>query len=214
MDLEDELGVALDRLAVDGLVAFPSETVWGLGARAISPDAVAKLRAWKGRSEARPISLLVDGFAALEGCGFAPSPLARTLMEQFWPGPVTFVLLPEEGGFAAGIAREDGAVGLRCSAHPAAASLARGARERGLGPITATSLNPSGSPAARTRDEAQALADLCEGKGDLLCFAPGGCDAGGEAPSSVIDLTGPEPRILRPGPRDREILAAAGRAAE
>jgi len=218
---EDDLEAALARLRADGLVAFPTETVWGLGARAHSEAAVAKLRAWKGRCEAQPISLLVDECESLEELGFSLSPVARVLMGRFWPGPATFVLPCEggrgyagpfdEGRFAAGIARKDGAVGLRCSAHAAAASLARGARERGLGPITATSLNRSGSAAARTRDEAWGL---CTGAGEVFCFAPEGCDAAGAAPSSVVDLTGPEPQILREGPLDLEILAAAREASE
>jgi L-threonylcarbamoyladenylate synthase len=218
---DDELEAALDRLSADALVAFPTETVWGLGARALSQAAMENLLAWKGRSEDRPISLLVSDGTGLEEYGFAPSPLALRLMARFWPGPVTFVL-PHESGpagagafgarrFAAGIAGEDGAVGLRCSTHPAAAALARGARERGLGPVTATSLNRSGHPPARSRDEARAL---CAADGEVFVFAPGGRDAGGEAPSSVIDLTGGEPRILRAGPHDREILAAARETAE
>jgi L-threonylcarbamoyladenylate synthase len=235
---ENELDTALARLSADGLVAFPTETVWGLAARASSEAAVAKLRAWKGRCEAQPISLLVDASEGLEEYGFSMSPLARALMGRFWPGPATFVLpcesRREHAGtssalrFAAGIAREDGAVGLRCSTHPAAAALARGARERGLGPITATSFNRSGKLPARTRDEAGSLCadtgedtpdplagvgedtpDLLAGLNEVFRFAPEGCDATGAAPSSVVDLTGGEPRILRPGPLDREILAAA-----
>ena len=93
---------------------------------------------------------------------------------------------------AAGVAGPTGAVGLRCSPHPAAAALARLARGREVGPLTATSLNRSGEADCYTRADAERLVagaiPLVEGP-----------DAGGEPPSSVVDATGREPRVLREG---------------
>jgi L-threonylcarbamoyladenylate synthase len=183
---------AVERLRREGLVAYPTETVWGLGACARSEPAVRRLREWKGRAGDQPLSLLVADLPDLARMGLELAPRARALAERFWPGPLTLVV-PGTGRLAAGVARADGAVGLRCSAHPVAAALARAAAEAGLGPITSTSLNRSGEPPARTRAEAQAL---CAG-GDPWLLGVG--ESGGGEPSTVVDLTGAEPRVLRRG---------------
>ncbi len=193
---------AAQHLAEDGLVAYPTETVWGLAACATSEPAVAALRRWKGRAESAPISVLVDSLDALDAWGVRWTPLAKTLAQSFWPGPLTLVL-PSREKFASGVAREDGAVGVRCSSHPVAASLVKAARERGLGPLTSTSLNRTGSPPARTREEA---ASLCGHESlDPILLEEG--DAGGEEPSTVVDLTA-DPRVLRWGAVEREHLAS------
>jgi L-threonylcarbamoyladenylate synthase len=119
------------------------------------------------------------------------SPAARVLAERFWPGPLTLVVECGEV-FAPGVAAGDGSIGVRCSPHPVASALASGARTRGLGPVTATSLNRGGDPAARDRAEA---ARIC---GDEIPMLAG--EAGGGAPSSVVDVRGSEPRLLREGP--------------
>jgi tRNA A37 threonylcarbamoyladenosine synthetase subunit TsaC/SUA5/YrdC len=95
------------------------------------------------------------------------------------------------------VARQDGAIGFRCSTHPLAAALARRVAREGIGPLTATSLNRSGEAPARTRSEA---ARHCDGRlgSPILVDAPD-LEAGGGAPSSVLDLTGSEPRMLREG---------------
>ena len=147
---------AVDVLAAEGCVAFPSETIWGLAASAGSPAAVAALGAWKGRADGQPISVLVSGESALRGYGFELGSLALSLMEHFWPGPLTLVLACRSA-FAPGIAREDGSVGVRCSSHPVAAELVAAAEASGLGPLTATSCNRSGAPPARTESEARTL---------------------------------------------------------
>jgi tRNA threonylcarbamoyl adenosine modification protein (Sua5/YciO/YrdC/YwlC family) len=188
------LDAALDWLVGDGLLAYPTETVWGLGAAAASERAVERLRAWKGRGDAAPIAVLVPDLGALEALGAELSDAARTLAAAFWPGPLTLVLrCPAR--FAPGIAGREGAVGFRCSSHPAARALARAAFARGLGALTATSLNRSGETPARTRGEAAAL---CREDGPRL-LAGSWPDAEGGAPSSVIDLSGAAPRLLREG---------------
>ncbi len=199
----ESMARALGRLRADGLVAFPTETVWGLAARADSEAAVRRLRLWKGREENRPIALLVAAPEALSALGFVSPPTARTLIEAFWPGPLTLVLSCERS-FARGIARGDGAVGLRCSSHPGAAALARAAADAGLGPLTATSLNRSGGSAARTRQEAEAL--CTQGVDPPYLLACPDHDAYDGPPSTVVDLTGREPEVLRWGAIGRGVL--------
>ncbi|MDJ0869525.1 MAG: L-threonylcarbamoyladenylate synthase [Myxococcota bacterium] len=187
-----------------GLLAFPTETVWGLGADARSDAALARLAAWKGRASDQPIAILVEGPDALGPLGIELPPAAARLARRHWPGPLTLVL-PSRGRFAPGVARADGAVGVRCSSHPVAAALARACAAAGVGPLTATSLNRSGEPPARSRREAAAL---CEDVPDAprLADTPGP-DASGGAPSSVVDCCGADLAVLRYGALGPEDLA-------
>lgn len=211
------LAAALARLRAGGLVAFPTETVWGLGADAGSAAAMERLRRWKGRDAGQPVAVLVPDRAALAALGIALPAAAERLAAAFWPGPLTLVVPAPRSRFAPGVARADGAVGLRCSPHPAAAALAAAWLGAGAGPLTATSLNRHGAPPARTRAEAAAL---CAGSDAILCLdagpdagaaahdpagaapgrvADGARDPGAAAPSSVVDCSGPRPRLLRAG---------------
>ena len=192
---------ALEHVAGGGLVAFPTETSWGLGADATSETALARLRAWKGRDAAKPISILVAGRADLARLGARLSPAAARLARAFWPGPLTLVVRCE-AKLADGVAGPGGAVGLRCSPHPVAAALASLAAARGVGPLTATSLNRAAARACRTRAEA---ADCAGAEIPLVA----GEDAGGGPPSSVVDATGVEPVVLREGAVSRAAIAAA-----
>jgi L-threonylcarbamoyladenylate synthase len=201
----DALDGAVEQLRGGGLVAFPTETVWGLGADARSEAALAGLRRFKGRAADAPISILVAGVDALDALGFEPPPAARALVRRFWPGPLTLVL-PCKGGFAQGVARADGAVGVRCSSHPAAAALARRLAEAGVGPLTATSLNRSGAPAARNRDEARRI---CGDAHDAPRLLDTGDEAGGEPESTVLDCCGARPEVLRWGAIDERRLTRA-----
>ncbi|MCZ6463548.1 MAG: L-threonylcarbamoyladenylate synthase [Proteobacteria bacterium] len=201
----DPLADAVAELRAGGLVAYPTETVWGLAAVADSAAAVARLRAWKGRAEDQPLPVLLAGPDSLTSCGVRVSPAARTLMAAFWPGPLTLVL-PASGRFAPGVARADGAVGLRCSSHPLAAALATAVEASGLGPVTATSFNRSGDSPARRRSDALRLVGT-SGSGPRV--VPCEVDARGEAPSTVVDLTGARPRILRAGAVTADAIEAA-----
>ena len=198
-----ELVAAVERLRAQQLVAFPTETVWGLGADAREPEALRALQRWKGRAPDQAISVLVPSqarAAAVTGC---PLPAAaEALAEAFWPGPVTLIV-PARTHFAPGVLGEGGALGLRCSPHPVAAALVAAADEAGLGPLTATSLNRSGEPAAATLAEARAL---CSGGGAAALVADPVVDASGAAPSSVVDCSGPRPRLLREGAVARDRL--------
>ena len=214
-----ELEHAIAVLAGGGLVAFPTETVWGLAADALQPSALDRLRRFKGRDPAEPISLLVaePAAAAALGCGIDAN--ARALIDAFWPGPITLVLPGPAPGSrdaaqrVAGLANPDGSLGFRCSAHPVAAALPRAAAAARVGPLTATSCNRSGAPAAETRAAAR---EVCAGEGAPLLLETGD-DAHGGLASTVVALGASAARILRAGAIDeqaiRRVLAdVAGRA--
>ena len=188
---------ALGILAEDGLVAFPTETVWGLAARAQSRAAIDRLRAFKGREAGKALSILVDSPERAADLASEWSDSARQLAETFWPGPLTLVVKCGER-FAPGVVAADGSIGLRCSTHPVAALLAERALEGGLGPVTATSLNRGGEPPARNRTEA---GDVC---GDEIPMIAG--EAGGGAASTVVDATSARVRVLRDGAIPRAAL--------
>jgi L-threonylcarbamoyladenylate synthase len=194
--MPDPIGEAVGWLREGGLLAYPTETVWGLGAVADCATGMARLRAWKGRGVGDPVAVLVERFVDLPALGFEVSAAARRLADAFWPGPLTLVL-PCRRRFADDIARPDGAVGVRCSAHPLAAALARRLRREDVAPITATSLNPTGAPPARTREEAREMCRAQPGAPHMIEVE--GAEAGGDAASSVVDLTGESARVLRWG---------------
>lgn len=203
MTLPDPLGEAARWVARAGLLAYPTETLWALGADASSGEAVARLRRWKQRDADAPVSLLVADAADAEAQGFELGEVARRLAGAFWPGPLTLVV-PGAPGFAPGVARRDGAVGLRCSSHPLAGTLARRVAREGCGPITATSLNRSGAAPAATR--AAAAACCGDGPDEPRLLRVEGAEAGGEAVSTVIDATCEPPRVLRWGGIDAGML--------
>ncbi len=204
------LALAVDWLASGKIVAYPTETVWGLAVDSCSEAALQALRRWKGRREEQPISILVPDVASLEALGFELSLAASALAQKFWPGPLTLVLPCRAAlarRFARGIARDDGAVGVRCSSHPEARALARAALNAGLGPITTTSLNRSGNPSLQTLAEVRELCAREPDGAELFVLAPdASCDAEcsealrtGGAPSTVLDLAAPNLEILRSG---------------
>jgi L-threonylcarbamoyladenylate synthase len=194
--MHDPVGDAVDWVREGGLLAFPTETVWGLGVDSRSEGALRRLQHWKGRDASAPISILIADADCLDPLGFEPSDAAWHLIKNFWPGPLTLVLSCR-GSFAPGVSRPDGAVGVRCSSHPVGAMLARRLQVEGVGPVTATSLNRSGAPAARTLADAQAACDSEPESPRLLAIE--GAESGSDFESTVIDVTGADPRVLRWG---------------
>ena len=194
LDLRGEPGADLTavvrHLEADGLVAYPTETVYGVGG-IISRPAVQRLRALKSREADKPFILLVDSFQAVEGLRWTPA--ARELAEVFWPGSLTLVLEDPVGIFP-GWLRDPlrGAVGVRVSPHPLVARLL----EALGGPLTSTSLNAPGEhPATSGAEAVEVLGRL--GGGDVLVLDVGTLPRSG--PSTVVDCTGDEPRVLREG---------------
>ena len=187
------------------LVAFPTETVYGLGADAGNDAAVAKIFAAKGRPSDHPLIVHVDDLE--QGLGgvahFArdvPS-FAHTLMQRFWPGPLTLIL-PRQAAVGAAAAGGQNSIGLRCPAHPVAQALLQACAARGVFGLAAPSANKFGrvSPttAAHVRSEF----------GDALRILDGGpCAVGIE--SAIVDCTRSMPVVLRPGVITRSELESA-----
>jgi L-threonylcarbamoyladenylate synthase len=204
--MPDPIGDAVKRVQEGSLIAYPTETVWGIGADATSDAAIERLRRWKGRGDDAPISILVAGMAGmadLEALGFEVGEPAQKLAGAFWPGPLTLVI-PCRRAFARGIAREDGAVGVRCSAHPLASAFARRCEAKGVGPLTATSLNRTGASPALTRAEALALVGRDPDGPRLIEIDT--AEAGGDTETTVLDVSGPRPQVLRWGALGAEDL--------
>lgn len=178
-----------------GLVVIPTETVYGIAADALNPEAVLRLRAAKQRAETKPLPVMVSGLADAGAFARHVPPLAHTLMVRFWPGPLTIVL---EAGDTVPDAVHSGSgkVGLRAPDHTVAQGVLR---EAGC-PLVLTSANLSGEPPARTAEDAER--ELV-GRVDLILDA-GTCPLG-EA-STVLDLTISPPAILREGALPRELL--------
>ena len=178
---------ALAVLASGGLVAFPTDTVYGVAARLKDPAGIKRLYTVKERERDKAIPVLIGQMADLEQLTWHAPRLAWQLAERFWPGPLTLVV-PRSPALPDELAAEP-TVGVRMPNHPVALALLRRS-----GPLAVTSANLSG--AANTRTAAEALAQL-EGRIELILdggLAPGG------APSTVVDCTSGEIRILRPGP--------------
>ena len=179
---------AAELLAQGGLVAFPTETVYGLGANGLDPGAVAAIFAAKGRPQDNPLILHIPEAGWLERyCQNVPES-AHVLAKRFWPGPLTMILerkpiVPDV--VTAGL----DTVGMRCPGHP----VARMVIELCKLPIAAPSANTSGRPSPTT---AQAVWEDMVGKIDAVVDG-GPCAVGVE--STIIDLTATPPRLLRPG---------------
>jgi L-threonylcarbamoyladenylate synthase len=170
-----------------GVVAFPTETFYGLGVAALDAAAVRRLFALKGRPESRPVLVLVDDPARIERIALLTT-AARELIARHWPGALTLVLaarpvVPTE------LTAGTGTIGVRQSGHPVARALAAAVG----GPITAPSANRTGDTPPTTAGEVLRVFD---GAIDLVLDAgptPGGL------PSTVLDVTVDPPRVLREG---------------
>jgi L-threonylcarbamoyladenylate synthase len=170
-----------------GVVAYPTETFYGLGALARDPAALARLASVKGRPEGKPLPI-VAADAAMAAEVAVIEGLARVLAERFWPGPLTLVL-PARAGLGAPITAGTGTVGVRVPGSEVARALCRAAG----GPIVSTSANPAGAPPPAS---AGALDPA------LVARIDGVLDAGptpGGAPSTVVSVEGERLTLLRDG---------------
>jgi L-threonylcarbamoyladenylate synthase len=180
------------------LVAFPTETVYGLGADATNGLAVARIFKAKGRPTFNPLIVHVAGIEAAEAIAALP-PIGKTLATAFWPGPLTLVLARRAGStvsdlVSAGLAT----VAVRAPDHPLARALLAAARV----PVAAPSANRSGHVSATRADHV--LADL----GDRIDFVMDGGPTAYGIESTVVDLAGDEIAILRPGAITTDQIAA------
>ncbi len=187
-----EIDEAARILAAGGLVAFPTETVYGLGADATSVTAVARIFAAKGRPADHPLIVHVGRRDDLDRFGADVAPEAAKLVDAFWPGPLTVIVGrgPEIAPEATG-GRDT--VGLRMPDHPVALDLLAAFAAIGSGAVAAPSANRFGEVSPTTADHV--AADLGADVDVILDGGP--CRVGVE--STIVELTGPEPLLLRPG---------------
>jgi L-threonylcarbamoyladenylate synthase len=184
-------------LASGGLVAFPTETVYGLGADGLNPEAVARIYAAKGRPATNPVILHVDSIASARALVSQWPDTAQLLTERFWPGPLTLILPASEQVPA--IVRAGGpTVALRCPAHRVAQALIKAVGR----PLAAPSANRSQHLSPTLAEHvASSLGEAVD-----LILDGGPTEAGLE--STILDLSVARPRILRPGPVAPAELAA------
>jgi len=197
------------------LVAFPTETVYGLGADADNVEAVGAIFAAKGRPSEHPVIVHVRNIAAAQAWAGAFAPQARALAESFWPGPLTLVVSRAPRAHDA-VTGGQSSVGLRCPSHPwARALLDELCRQTGdlARAIAAPSANRFGRISPTRAEHVRAdLGEKPDGAVDLIVDG-GPCTLGIE--SAIVDCTGPVPRLLRPGSIERDrIETALGRPLE
>jgi L-threonylcarbamoyladenylate synthase len=192
---EDCLSEAVAVLKGGGLVVYPSDTVYGLGAAVSDSRAVARLFVVKARSSQKAVSLLLaDAHDMAPLCAELPA-VARRLAERFWPGPLTLVLRPSPEFRSEALGGGD-TLALRVPGHPFLREMIRRLGE----PITGTSANRSGRPSCRTAREAEReLGDAVD-----LIVDGGPSRAGPE--STVVDITEALPKILREGAIERAAI--------
>ena len=189
---------AAEHLAAGQLVAFATETVYGLGARADDEAAVARIFAAKGRPADHPLIVHVADVDAVKHFATEPSAAARRLMAAFWPGPLTLIL-PRRAGVASAAAGGQGSIGLRMPAHPVALALLQHATRLGVAGVAAPSANRFGRVSPTTAAHVAA-----EFGPDLLVLDGGACPVGIE--SAIVDCTREQPALLRPGQLSRSQL--------
>lgn len=200
--LAGRIAAAAAALRRGGVIAYPTETFYGLGALASDGAAVARLVSAKGRADDKPLPLLGADLAQLTQVAVF-SPLARRLAAAFWPGPLTLVL-PARPGLHAAITGGGRTVGVRVTSSGVAAALAAAAG----GALVATSANPPGGPPPTT---AAGLDPGLRARLDLVL--DGGATPGG-APSTVVAVDDGRLTLLRPGAVPIEALQAIAAGTE
>jgi L-threonylcarbamoyladenylate synthase len=187
---------ALNVLKNGGLIAFPTDTVYGIGALAFDGEAVESIYAAKDRPLEKAIPVLFGDAADLEKVGITIPDTARKLATRFWPGPLT-ILVPKRVNLPEAVSATE-TVAVRVPDHEVARGLLRAA-----GPLAVTSANISGAQSPVTAQEVyEQLA------GRIALIIDGGRTPGG-VPSTLVDCTMPEPKILREGPISLQELYSA-----
>lgn len=192
----DAIARALEVLRSGGLVAFPTDTVYGVGALAFDGRAVESIYAAKDRPVEKAIPVLIGDPEDLEKVGLDIPPSARRLASRFWPGPLT-ILVPKRTELPEAVSATS-TVGVRVPDHEVARALLRAA-----GPMAVTSANISGAQSPTMAHEVQEQLG-----GRIALILDGGPTPGG-IPSTLVDCTTPELRVLREGPISVEELQTA-----
>ena len=188
------MATAVARLAAGELVAFPTDTVYGLGADAMQPEAVERIFSVKGRPSSRPLSVLVSSPAALSVFASSVPEAAHRLVEAFWPGALT-VIVPTHPRVPSIVTAGGSTIGLRMPDHAVALALVRGLEEHRGEPagLAAPSANPFGAPPPTTADEVRRGLPHA----DVWIVDGGSCRHG--EPSTIVDVSCSTPRVLRHG---------------
>jgi len=190
-----------------GLIAYPTETVYGLGSRA-EAGALAALARLKGRPPGKPFLLLVSSRTMAERFGLVFTPAARALADAFWPGPLTLVLRGGEGRLPDQLRGPEGGIAVRLTSMPQVAELIRGLDE----PVTSTSANRPGQPTGAGVERIVEVFGDAERDGTLMILDGG--TLGNVPPSTLVDCTGPVPVLVREGAIPRaELRRRVGRHA-
>lgn len=198
-DHPEALHTALETLRRGGLVAFPTDTVYGVGATAFDASAVERIFAAKGRDSTKAVPILLADQASLADVADDIGPEVRRLAETFWPGPLTIIVSKRET--VPDAISQTGTIGVRVPAHPVALELLYAS-----GPLAVTSANPSGAHDPLTAE------DVVAGLGERVDLILDGGRTPGDRPSTVVDCTVTPPALVREGPVSMAlILAVLGR---
>jgi len=185
-----DLAPVVAHLRSGGVLAYPTETVYGFGAAA-TPEGVARVAALKRRELEKPLLVLVPGADAVARLAWTAE--ARELADIFWPGAVTLVLGDPLGIFPPGIRSPAGSVAVRVSPHP----LVRALLDRFGAPLTSTSANAPGTEPARSGEEARVAAVAMGAGAEMLVLDVGTLPESG--PSTIVDCSGTRPVVVREG---------------
>lgn len=179
---------AVDILRKGGVIAYPTETFYGLGADAFNEKTIEKIFTIKGRDVKNPVSVIIGNESGLHDLIAEIPESARLLIKRFWPGPLTLVFRASPA-VPPLLTAGTGKIAIRISSHPIATALAQALRH----PITATSANLSGARECTTAEEV-----MRELGGRIDAVIDGGTTPGGKG-STIVDLTRTPPKILREG---------------
>lgn len=188
------IAAAIRAVRRGALVVLPTDTVYGLGCDAFNPEAVTALLAAKGRGRDLPVPVLVGSLSTLNGVSAQTGGVVSDLVEAFWPGGLTLVCR-QQPSLHWDLGDAGGTVAVRMPLHPVAIEVLRE-----TGPMAVSSANRSGQPPARSG--AQARDKLGEAVAVYLDSDPTDDDV----PSTIVDVTGPVPRVLRAGAVSLELL--------
>ena len=188
LSVEAPLDEAVKIFKNGGVVAYPTETFYGLGVDPFNEKAVERLFSLKGREKGKPVALLIKDRAMLGSVAASIPPIAERLIKKYWPGPLT-IIFKACARIPSSVTGGTNTIGVRVSSSAVAGRLMNALSS----PLTATSANPSGkAPPAAARQ----VVDYFNGNIDLLID---GGTLPGSLGSTVVDVTGNEPRILREG---------------
>jgi len=184
----DKIEMIVGLLQRNGVMVYPTETFYGLGVNGLAADAIRKVYRLKKRDSLKPLSVVISDLSMLYRITSEVPVIYRQLIQKFWPGPLTLILkasstVPEE------LQGRAGTIGVRLTGHKWVRYLVRQANF----PITATSANISGREEISNPEEAR---ELFGGVVDLIVD---GGETGGFLPSTVLDLSGNKPRLIREG---------------